>query len=45
MRIRSTKPEFWKSRRIASVDWDAIRRDFQNSGLVDLILMGHSPYN
>lgn len=23
MRIRSTKPEFWKSRRIASVDWDA----------------------
>jgi len=23
MRIRSTKPEFWKSRRIASVSWDA----------------------
>ena len=23
MRIRSTKPEFWRSRRIASVDWDA----------------------
>ena len=23
MRIRSTKPEFWKSRRIASVPWDA----------------------
>ena len=23
MSIRSTKPEFWKSRRIASVDWDA----------------------
>ena len=23
MRIRSTKPEFWKSRRIAAVDWDA----------------------
>src|SRR5690606_835176 len=23
VRIRSTKPEFWKSRRIASVDWDA----------------------
>ena len=22
MRIRSTKPEFWRSRRIASVDWD-----------------------
>ncbi|MGO1320810.1 MAG: hypothetical protein ACTMIK_11240 [Galactobacter sp.] len=23
MRIRNTKPEFWKSRRIASVSWDA----------------------
>lgn len=23
MRIRSTKPEFWRSERIASVDWDA----------------------
>ena len=23
VRIRSTKPEFWKSRRIASVPWDA----------------------
>ena len=23
MRIRSTKPEFWKSRRVASVSWDA----------------------
>lgn len=23
MRIRSTKPEFWRSRTIASVDWDA----------------------
>lgn len=23
MRIRSTKPEFWRSRRIASVNWDA----------------------
>lgn len=23
MRIRATKPEFWKSRRIASVSWDA----------------------
>ena len=23
MRIRSTKPEFWKSRRVASVPWDA----------------------
>lgn len=23
MRIRSTKPEFWRSHRIASVDWDA----------------------
>ena len=23
MRIRGTKPEFWRSRRIASVDWDA----------------------
>jgi hypothetical protein len=23
MRIRSTKPEFWKSRRISSVSWDA----------------------
>lgn len=23
MRIRSTKPEFWKSRRIANVSWDA----------------------
>ncbi len=23
MRIRSTKPEFWRSRRIASVSWDA----------------------
>jgi hypothetical protein len=23
VRIRSTKPEFWRSRRIASVDWDA----------------------
>lgn len=23
MRIRSTKPEFWRSARIASVDWDA----------------------
>lgn len=23
MRIRSTKPEFWRSKRIASVDWDA----------------------
>lgn len=23
MRIRSTKPEFWRSRRIASVDWEA----------------------
>jgi len=23
MRIRSTKPEFWKSRRITSVSWDA----------------------
>jgi hypothetical protein len=23
LRIRSTKPEFWKSRRIASVSWDA----------------------
>src|SRR5690349_12504544 len=22
MRIRATKPEFWRSRRIASVDWD-----------------------
>ena len=23
MRIRSTKPEFWRSKRIAAVDWDA----------------------
>src|SRR3954463_9586793 len=23
MRIRSTKPEFWRSRRVASVSWDA----------------------
>ena len=23
MRIRSTKPEFWRSERIASVNWDA----------------------
>jgi hypothetical protein len=23
MRIRSTKPEFWRSERVASVDWDA----------------------
>ena len=23
MRIRSTKPEFWRSRTVASVDWDA----------------------
>jgi hypothetical protein len=23
LRIRSTKPEFWRSKRIASVDWDA----------------------
>src|SRR5690606_22460873 len=33
MRIRSTKPEFWKSRRITSVSWDA-----------RLVLKGHESY-